>query len=191
MKNTQRRNLRAVLRSFTPDQRHQKAVAAARRVLKTETWARANVLFVYLSAEHEIDTTPLVEAAWREGKRVLAPRVDRDAGSLTAVEIRNWGDCLPGFRGLIEPIDGDPFPLGQIDLAIVPGLAFDHRGYRLGRAGGYFARWLADPSLRARRCGFAFEEQVVPRLSTEPLDEPVHLLATDAEVREFDPPPVA
>lgn len=183
--------MRGILRALSAELRHEKALRASRRLIDSGVWHGARAVFVYLSTEREIDTTPLVDAAWRAGKRVLAPKIDAAERAMAPVEIRAWSDCLPGHRGIVEPIDGDPFPAADIDLVIVPGLAFDPRGYRLGKGGGFYDRFLADPRVRGCRCGFAFEEQVVARVPTEPHDQPVHCLITDDRVREFDRPEAA
>ncbi len=179
--------MRAVLRAICPDDRHQRSLSACRRVTELDEWQNARSVFLYLALPRELDTTPLVEEAWRRGKRVAVPRVDADrSGAMDAVPIESWSDCLPGYRGILEPVDGDPIEMHAIDLAVVPGLAFDLAGRRLGQGGGFYDRFLARHDLRAAACGMAFEEQVVERVPVDPHDRTVDLLVTDASVRRVN-----
>jgi 5-formyltetrahydrofolate cyclo-ligase len=187
-KQTLRRKMRSVLRSFDAEQRHRCSLDAARRLIESAPWREAGQVLVYVSTEFEIDTTPLIEAAWRADKRVCAPRVlPAQAGGMIAVPIRSWGDLTPGFRSIPEPVGEVPVDPAGIDLILVPGLAFDGRGGRLGQGGGFYDRFLADPAVRAHRCGLAFEAQVVDRLDTDGHDQRVHSLATEAGLRSFEP----
>ena len=92
-------------------------------------------------------------------------------------------------QGIREPAGGEAWPIEQIDLVVVPALAYDRSGNRLGRGGGFYDRFLAQPALRAVRCGLAFSKQVVQELPVGPNDHPVDLLVTDAEVLRFRPRP--
>lgn len=175
--------MRAQLRGLLAGQRAARSAAAARHLLASVAWRDARTVAVFLSMPDEIDTTTLVEAAWSSGRRVLAPRVDPASRSLALVPIHGWTDCLPGFRGILEPITGGAAELATIDLMLVPGLAFDVHGGRLGQGGGYYDRLLARPDARVRTCGLAFEFQVVPAVPSEPHDRRVDLLATDARFR--------
>lgn len=134
----------------------------------------------------EIDTTALAQRAWEDGKRVLAPRVDWDAGRLGAVQIESFKepDIRTGERGIAEPA-GPEVKIDEIDLVVVPGLAFDVRGNRLGRGGGFYDRFLAQPGFRAVRCGLAFEIQIVECVPVNAFDVSMHMLVTDAAVRRF------
>jgi 5-formyltetrahydrofolate cyclo-ligase len=106
--------------------------------------------------------------------------VDRQKPLLARVA-RN---LAPGPYGIPEPGPEVPeVPLGSIDLVVVPGLAFDRRGARLGQGGGYYDRTLCQTG--ALRVAVAYSEQVVERLHTEAHDLPMNILVTEAEVFRF------
>ncbi len=167
---------------------HELSLAACRRVIETPEYQRADVLMIYLSTPREVDTTSLALRAWSDGKRVLAPQVAWEQRRMQPMEIRSLtSDVREGAMGIREPNAGMPTPVADIDLLIVPGLAFDGRGNRLGRGRGFYDRFLAHRDFRGVACGLAFEMQVVEAVPTEPLDKPVALLVTEVRVRRFEP----
>lgn len=102
------------------------------------------------------------------------------------VEIRSLTEDLAiSQMGLREPVSGIPFPISMIDLVIVPGLAYDEYGHRLGRGRGFYDRFLAHAEFVGVACGIAFEEQVTPSVPVGPLDRQVDMLVTDEKTRSF------
>ena len=89
---------------------------------------------------------------------------------------------LVGSFGIGEPAAGEAWPIEDIDLIVVPAVAYDRRGRRLGRGGGFYDRFLARGGLRARTCGLAFAQQIVQELPAESHDYPVEIVVTDREV---------
>lgn len=141
---------------------------------------------VFLSLPDEIDTTPVVLRAWQARKRVLAPKVSWNQRRMLPIEIRSLTDDLTlSSMGMREPVAGIPFPASMLDLVIVPGLGFDEYGNRLGRGRGFYDRFLAHPEFTGVSCALALSNQVVPQIPVGPLDRPVDILVTDAEVRRF------
>ena len=122
---------------------------------------------------------------------MLAPRVDWGRKRMTAVEIRSLTDGIVRHRGVPNPSGGDAWPVEKIDLIVVPGLAFDKRGFRLGRGGGFYDRFLAHDGLHAITCGLAFHQQFVPLLPTGLHDIPLHMLVTDRRITRFPRHPLA
>lgn len=141
---------------------------------------------VFLSLPHEVDTTPVVLHCWQHRKRVLAPKVSWSQRRMLPVEIRSMTDDLTvSSMGIREPVTGIPFPIPLIDMVIVPGLAFDEYGNRLGRGRGFYDRFLAHPECRGVTCGLALEKQMLPALPVGPLDRHVSMIVTDEQTRRF------
>lgn len=192
MKSILREHVRRTLASASAAELHEFSLAACRRVVETPEYQRADVLMIYLSTPREVDTTSLALRAWHDGKRVLAPLVAWEQRRMQPMEIRSLTtDVHEGAMGIREPNAGLPTPVADIDLLIVPGLAFDGRGNRLGRGRGFYDRFLAHRDFRGVACGLAFEMQVVEAVPTEPLDRAVALLATESRVLRFEPPSAA
>jgi 5-formyltetrahydrofolate cyclo-ligase len=144
-------------------------------------------LLLYAAQPDEVDPAALALGLPLD-VRVVLPRVVGD--ELELVERRAEAQLVPGAFGILEPPRSarllDPV---EIDVAVVPGVAFDVRGGRLGRGGGFYDRLL--PRLRPDCVviGLAPERAVLARVPTEPHDRPVDLIVTDASVRRRTPTP--
>ncbi len=159
---------------------------ASHRLFERPEFIRSEVVMVYLSRPAEVDTTSLVLRCWQDHKRVLVPKVSWEQRRMLPVEMRSLSDATTVSElGVREPESGAPFPISLIDLVIVPGLAFDEYGNRLGRGRGFYDRFLAHPEFRGIACGLAFEVQLTPAVPVGPLDRSVDLLVTDTTVRRF------
>ncbi len=140
---------------------------------------------VFLSTPAEIRTEEIVEAALEAGKIVAAPRIGRGAGKMGAYALNNLdSDLEMGRFGIWEPPSDCPVHAGQIDLVLVPGLAFDAEGRRLGKGGGYYDRFLT-AARRAVRCAVALERQIVDRVPTTQTDVLMDILVTERRVLRF------
>lgn len=164
----------------------EKSALAMDLLTGSSEYNRAEIIMVFLSLPTEIDTTGLVLRAWQDHKRVLAPRISWEQRRMMPTEIRSLtSDLVETSMGLREPVSGPPIPISLIDIVIVPGLAFDTSGDRLGRGRGFYDRFLAHPEFNGVTCGFAFEDQVLKEVPAEALDRPVSMLVTDKRVRRF------
>jgi len=171
--------LRAAMRSSaTLDERLSEQVLASLRRWLTERMP--GTAAAYLAMGDEVDVSSLFGhlAGWRW----VLPRVEDD-GSLTfrdrevPVETHPWGMRQPAASGAVVPP-------GEIDLFLVPGLAFDRAGNRLGRGGGYYDRALHDRRADAIAVGVCTESRVVAAVPTQAHDRPVDWLATETGVTE-------
>lgn len=181
-----RQHLRQVIAGISPEELHQRSVRACSLLTGTPEYTQAEVLMVFLSLPTEIDTTSLVLHAWRDRKRVLAPRVSWEQRRMLPTEIRSLSDDVSESPlGIREPAQGVPFPVANIDLVIVPGLGFDLAGNRIGRGRGFYDRFLIHRDWKGIACGFTLEAQVVESVPTEEKDVRMDMLVTDAAVRRF------
>jgi 5-formyltetrahydrofolate cyclo-ligase len=181
-----RQQIRERIAAIRPADLQLRSAAACRLLCETEEYRRADVILIFLSTAHEVDTSSIAIQAWRDGKRVLAPRVSWEQRRMLPVEIQSLTtDVEPGQMGIREPTEGLPVPVLDIDLVVVPGLAFDERGNRLGRGRGFYDRFLSHRDLRAVSCAIALEEQIVPEVPVGEHDKPVQMIVTDERVRRF------
>ena len=145
-------------------------------VLALPEWQRAGTVFCYVSQAPEPDTWPLLRLALQEGKRLLVPRCQA-GGKMEAVAISSLDELAIGFYGLPEPPAEAPcVPREAIDLAILPALACDEEGYRLGRGGGYYDRFL--PGRRYFALALCYVRCPVP---VEAHDQPADLVISPAK----------
>ena len=145
----------------------------------------AQHLVVYAARSDEVDPHAIEVAAGRTGIPTYYPRLE--AGSLAFRRAR-LADLVPGRFGLQEPLEDAHLldPAARDVVVIVPGLAFDRRGNRLGTGRGYYDR--AHPMLRdARRIGLTLEALVVDAVPIDPWDVPMDAIATEREFFLADP----
>ena len=181
-----RQELRRRLSAIPPEELRQRSAAACRRLCAQEEYTRASVVLIFLSTAHEVDTQPLALQAWADSKTVLAPRVAWDQRRMLPVEIQSLSSGVEeGYMGIREPVEGMPVPVSDIELVIVPGLAFDEHGNRLGRGRGFYDRFLAHPDFHGVACALALEDQFVPSIPIGASDVAVDMLVTDVQVRRF------
>jgi 5-formyltetrahydrofolate cyclo-ligase len=153
-------------------------------------FAAARTVLLSFSFRSEWETRPLVAAALAAGKTVGAPRVEAATRMLELRRVADLdADLAPGYRGIAEPLPHcPPLALAAIDWVLVPGVAFDTSGYRIGYGGGYYDRLL--PLLRAdaRRVSGVFELQLVEQVPAAPHDLTVDAIVTERRTLELRPP---
>ena len=182
--NTAKRALRSRVlaeRAALPeDVREALAASVAARVLALPEVASARVVAAYAGTGTELPTLPLLDALRSRGVRVLLP-VLLDGGALA------WGTydgaLVAGHHGLLEPGARDA-SLASADVILVPGVAYDPSGRRLGRGGGSYDRALASVSVPA--VGLARDEEVIDEVPVEPHDRPVDVVVTPSRVLRRD-----
>lgn len=181
-----RTQLRQKLAGITEDQRRAKSLAACKLATQTPEFAAARIVMIYLSDSHEIDTAPIALKCWQSGKTVVAPKVSWDQRRMLPVEITSLQSGLTTTeKGIREPIAGQPYPIGLIDLVFVPGVGFTPDGHRIGRGMGFYDRFLAQSEFIGLSCGLAFDEQIVPTLPVLDHDMSLSMLVTDRGIRRF------
>jgi len=178
-----RADLKRRLAEMSAEEIDRQSRIACDQLTQTDGFRKAATVMLFLSMPQEIDTAVAIESAWKSGKRVVVPRIDRQPRRMVAVEIHRLDHMPdPAISGLRNPAEGTETPIGQIDLIVAPGLAFDRRGNRLGRGGAYYDRFLADPERKAAVVGFGFAFQVLDEVPTDPHDRPVDAIVTEQGV---------
>ena len=160
------------------------AEAAARRLVAMLEFRRAGSIGLYAALPDELETGSLFREAQSAGKRVALPRT-RPGVRLEFAWCASFEELRPGRYGVPEPPEGShPAALADLDLLVVPGVAFDRSGGRLGRGAGYYDRLLSTTRRGAFTVGVTSVHLVVDRLPTEAHDEKVRFLATEEGVIE-------
>ena len=137
-------------------------------------------VMVYLSMKSEVETHELIESLFNQGRKIIAPIVDAKSGQLIPRCIQNLEKDLVTHRfGMLEPNTKCPiFPPDQLQLILVPGIAFDLNGYRLGYGKGFYDRFLPICP-NAVTIGIAFQVQLVEDTYPQPWDVPVQHIFTE------------
>jgi len=154
----------------------------ARRLFRLSEFKRAKTVMFYVSEGGEVHTHRMIREALRSGKRVLAPAMGEGKKILLPVAIRDFDrELSPGKWGILEPDPkkNSPVSLSEIDLVVIPGVAFDLRGNRLGRGEGYYDSFLKKVFPAVPRVALAFEWQLVKKVPVAPHDIPVDRIITE------------
>jgi 5-formyltetrahydrofolate cyclo-ligase len=177
MKAELRQQVQGAVREIPKELRAADSLRLSEVLLCQPIWSGASSILCFSALADEPDISPLVDEALREGKLVGLPRFDASTGSYHAARIVQRTDCTPGKFGALEPNAGCPaIPLNHLDLVLVPGIAFDLAGRRLGRGKGFYDRLLAE--VRGHKCGVAFDVQIVAQIPEEPHDVRVDSIVT-------------
>ena len=174
-----RRQLLSRRATLTQTERQQKSAVIASHIVGMPVFLSSHTIMVYLALPQEVQTVSIIQAARRQGKRIVVPVVEDDR--LMAVELSQPTARLRrGAFGILEP---EP-PAAvvrpeEIQYVAVPGVAFDRRGVRLGFGKGFYDRFLVQLPATTYRCGLAFCIQMVPCVPWLPHDIRMHGVVTE------------
>jgi 5-formyltetrahydrofolate cyclo-ligase len=168
------------------EERAARSARAGDRLLSLPEFRAAGMVMFFVSFGSEVATLPMISRALAARVRVAAPHTDTTLRALVPREVRDpQRDLRPGVWGIPEPgPDCPPVPLDGIEAVIVPAVAWDGGGFRVGYGGGYYDRFLPQVAA-ARWIGLGFELQVLPEVPRGRRDLPVDVLVTEEKVRRF------
>jgi 5-formyltetrahydrofolate cyclo-ligase len=181
-----RARVKALLAAMPPRERKARSRLATDRLVELPEFHDSSVIMAYLSLPYEVDSTPVVLRAWQLGKTVVVPKTVVGRRRLIPYQIETLDTgIIAGPYGIPEPIDGTPFPLSMIDMVIIPGLAFDRHGNRVGKGAGFYDRFLREHGFSGLKVGLGFSTQMVDDIPSEPHDVPLDLLVNDQAAFRF------
>ena len=176
-----RNSMATRLKAMHPADRLVRSARVQARLMALPEFQAARSVMAYQSDLTEVDTREIIMACLDEGRRISLPRTVKGALAMEAREIRDVRHDLDespfGFK---EPKGSCPTVAPEsLDLIVAPGRAFDPTGYRLGRGGGYYDRFLSVDALRAARIAIAYDFQIVEAVPHEDHDTPVDMVVTE------------
>ena len=165
-----RAEIRAQKRAMTAQEIEEKSAALAEAFYKTAEYKNAKTIYGYLPYNQEVRTTQMLAHALADGKQVAVPKVYGD--EMKFILLSDLSQVAKGYAGIPEPIADGPVAADPTALVLMPGLAFDPEGHRLGYGGGFYDKFLAaepdHPTL-----ALCYDFQMLPHLDTESHDIPV------------------
>lgn len=164
-----RKGIRQFKKAFGAEELQAKSKKLVEKIYLSEEYKKAGIVMLYYPLWDEPDTRPLIKRALTAGKRVILPTVVGD--DIIPVEVTKETEWKEGPFGIMEP-QAEAYD-GEVDFVLVPGVAFDHAGNRLGRGKGYYDRFLENHK-DAFRLGICFDFQIVAEVPTEEFDLPVN-----------------
>lgn len=163
----------------------EKSARIIQTLLKLDEYRYASTIMTYLDFRNEVQTGELVKRAMADGKRVAVPLTDPASGMLTPSSLSFYPDELePGAWGILEPKPRCVRPLdpSELDLIVVPGVAFDRRGNRLGYGGGFYDRFLLRTGPETFYVSPAYEMQLCDSVPRSSQDVRMHCLITEERI---------
>jgi len=180
-KSNYRRLLLEQRRNMTVDAWKAASLIAQQMLIDSLEFVRARVLALYAPIQNELDTSLVMETALVAGKIVLYPAVAGDG--LLFRRVAGKGDLQPGQFGVLEPGSATTIhPPTQADLIIIPGIAFDTAGNRIGYGKGYYDKALHQLEGKGRLTGFCHDFQLVDEIVGEPHDVKMDRIITERRV---------
>lgn len=180
-KHALRRKMRRLRRAISADFAALAAERAAARVLALDELATAELVGVYAAMRGELDTAPLITALLDRGVALAFPRVVPGERRLSFHRVSDTSNLVASSFRIPEPDAGAPaVPVANIDAYIVPGLAFDRDGWRLGWGKGHYDQTLTD-SPGALRIGYCYAAQLIDAVPTTEHDRAMHIIVTETE----------
>lgn len=188
-----RRQFRTLRRNIKPPERISHARAIARHLMSAGLLLRSGVVAAYLANDKdgELDTAPLLARLWSMGKRVAVPVVFGTQSKMDFFEFKPQTPLVTNRFGIREPAPGSTYVNGRaLTIMLLPLVAFDDAGIRIGMGGGYYDRFLGNlpTQLRPRLIGIAHEVQRCrQRLKSSPWDVPLDDVVTENGWHSFSP----
>ncbi len=173
-----RSEIRGVLKNLSFEKRDMASAKVRALLLQQPLWNTSAAIVFFAPLPNEVDVWPLLAEALAIGKIVALPRFDSQRQRYAACRVQNLRrEIVTGQFGIREPTASCiEIPLTDLDLVLVPGVAFDLGGCRLGRGKGFYDRLLA--GVRGIKCGVAFDEQIVKEVPAETLDVRMDFILT-------------
>lgn len=168
-----RRQIREQKRAMTQEEISCASARLAEQFFQTEQYAKASVIYGYLPYNQEVDTLPILRRALRDGKRVAVPKVYGD--TMNFIYLDDLSQVAPSSMGIPEPVADAPIARDETALVLMPGLAFDQKGNRMGYGGGYYDKFLAQEPNHPT-VALCYDFQMVDVIPTDTYDIPVDLV---------------
>lgn len=154
--------------------------------LMTDFYKNNNKIFIYVSYKNEVITHDLIKKMLKDKKEVYVPNPNPETKQMEAVLIKRFDDLTEGTYGILEPTNSS-FKLEPyfLDLIIVPGLVFSHKGFRIGYGGGFYDRFLARAETKKSgplKISFVYKEFIIDEIPIDQYDLPVDYIITEEKI---------
>jgi 5-formyltetrahydrofolate cyclo-ligase len=181
LKKKTRKEMVHLLESMSPVVKKAKDRIIENTFLNLKEYKEARNVMLFASFRNEVDTFPVIKDALSNKQNVVLPRVNTHEKKLDLYVIRDIEELRPGYANIPEPEVDETrtFSVKDVDLIMIPGLAFDPSGRRLGYGGGYYDRLLDRLGSKPYRIAIAYGEQLIDEVPATEHDETVNIIVTD------------
>ena len=155
------------------------------RLFEFANFLEAKIALLYVGCDNEVQTENIIKRAYSYNKIVVLPAFDPKTFEMELMKVDKFEQDLKlGPRGVLEP-NADRckiVPIDRIDIAIIPGIAFDEKGGRIGTGKGYYDRLIPKLAITTRKVALTLEEQIIPQVPMESHDKYVDIIITDKRI---------
>ena len=180
-----RNEITRMIAECSPDTLIAKTKAIEERLFEFANFLEARIAMLYMPIAPEVDTREIIRRSYMYNKIVVLPAFDPESLRMTLMKVDDpEKDLVEGPRGNLEPSAKrcKVVPIDCLDIAIIPGLAMDEKGGRLGSGKGYYDRLIPDLPITTRKVGLVFEDQVIPVVPMESNDKHVDIVITEKRI---------
>jgi 5-formyltetrahydrofolate cyclo-ligase len=173
------------LAALKPDRVALKAKAIEDRLFEFANFLESRIALLYTPALNEVGTMDIIKRSFAYSKIIVLPAFNPETYQMTLMKIDDLDkDLIEGARGNLEP---NPerckvVPIDCLDIAIIPGIALDEKGGRIGSGQGYYDRLIPDLPITTRKVGLVFEDQILPLVPQESHDKHVDIIVTEERI---------
>ncbi len=160
-----------------------KSIAAAEVFLASDIYKNAKTIMLYMPLGNEMDTGAIIKAAFDDKKKVVLPVTDVNTGEITPYYVTENSEFVKGAFGVTEPFKGTFADKGQIDVILLPGIAFDRLGNRVGFGKGCYDKFLEDT--KVIKVGYCYQFQVETEIEAEIYDIKMDFLITESGIIRY------
>ena len=180
-----REDITKLVSVLSESQLAEKTSAIENRLFEFANFLESKIALIYINGEHEVPTENIIKRCYTYNKIVVLPAFDSEHLKMKLMKVDNYPqELIPGPRGVLEP-DASRckiVPLDRVDIAIIPGIAFDEKGGRIGSGRGYYDRLIPRLAITTRKVALTLEEQIVPQIPMESHDKHVDIIITDKRI---------
>ena len=173
--------MRAKRRALTAAEAAEKSEAICEKLFNLKEFNTGGTAALYMSSFNEPQTDAVIKRLRYEGRRAAVPVTDTQSGTLTHAEITE--NTRKGAYGIPEPAEIVPINIEETEIILVPGLAFDKTGARMGFGKGYYDKLLG--TSKAIKIGLCYDFQLLDKIPSEPHDVPMDIIITEKRVQRI------
>ena len=180
-----RTEITKLLTDMSDDVRNEKTQAIEDRLFEFANFLESNITLLYMNTENEVATRNIIKRTIEYNKIVVLPVFDMEKHRMDLMKVENLENQLKrGPRGVQEPntTKSKKVPIDSIDIAIVPGIAFDEKGARIGTGMGFYDRLIPNLPITTRKVALSFEDQLIQQVPMEHHDKHVDIIITDKRI---------
>ena len=180
-----RKNIAKTLEALSESEVEEKTKKIENRLFEFANFLEANIALLYVNSISEVKSLQIIKRCLNYKKIVILPAFDTATHEMNLMKIDNADeDLVIGPRGILEPNSSrcNVVPIECIDIAIIPGVAFDEKGGRIGSGEGYYDRLIPKLPITTRKVALAFEYQIIPQVQMESHDKYVDIIITEKRI---------